>query len=145
MIGGLSKKATLDNRIPRLLFHVFNVKAVGGTLGLILVIDDDEGILEVVHEFLSQHGYHVKIAHNGEEGIALFDRGQRFDLVITDIRMPGIDGNAVAKYIKHSDRADTPIMAISGFTDNINKGLFNMYIQKPFDLNAIIDAARSLV
>ena len=111
----------------------------------ILVIDDDDIILDVVREFLSQHGYQVKIAHNGEEGIALFDNGYHFDLVITDIHLPGIDGNAVAKYIRRSDRAGTPIMAISGFTDNINKDLFNMHLQKPFDLEAIIDAARSFV
>ena len=100
----------------------------------ILVIDDDETILAVVHEFLTQHGYHVKAAHSGEEGIELFDNGSNFDLVITDIRMPGIDGNEVAEYIRRSDRADTPIMAISGFIDNIDKDLFNIFIQKPFDL-----------
>jgi len=109
----------------------------------ILVIDDNEVVLDVVHKFLTHHGYHVQVAHNGKEGIKLFDNGYNFDLVITDIRMSGIDGNAVAKYIRRSDRADTPIIAITGFTDNINKDLFNVLIQKPFSLEALIDAARS--
>ena len=109
----------------------------------VLVIDDNEAVLDVVHKFLTHHGYLVEIAHNGKEGIKLFDKGYNFDLVITDICMSGIDGNAVAKYIRHSERADTPIIAITGFADNINKDLFNILIQKPFSLKALTDAAGS--
>ncbi|MBU0988164.1 MAG: response regulator [Proteobacteria bacterium] len=73
----------------------------------ILVIDDEKAILNVVQTALSRAGFKVDIALDGRKGIQKFDSGQ-FDLVITDILMPGIDGRDVVKYIRNSDRPYTP-------------------------------------
>jgi len=51
----------------------------------ILVIEDDHNILNVIDLALTHHGYDVKIAHNGIEGIELLNNGSRFNLVITDL------------------------------------------------------------
>ena len=66
----------------------------------LLIIDDEEIIINLLHDYFSQLGYSVVTAKDGNEGIDLFNASPNFDLVITDINMPGIDGNAVAKGAK---------------------------------------------
>jgi CheY-like chemotaxis protein len=60
----------------------------------ILVIDDEKGILGVIKETLTRFGHNVEIAIDGIEGIQKFDVG-RYDMVITDMRMPRLDGKGV--------------------------------------------------
>ena len=70
----------------------------------VLVIDDETGITEVIEEALRMVGYEVEVACNGREGIRKFN-DQPYDLVITDICMPGVNGNSVARHIrKHCRR-----------------------------------------
>ena len=78
-----------------------------------LVIDDEEAILKILRTLLVKLDFEVKVARDGREGIELFGDGHDFDLVITDMRMPRVDGNQVAKHIRGSDKPDTPISAFS--------------------------------
>lgn len=110
----------------------------------ILVIEDQDGLLNFLRETLTLMGYQVKIARDGEEGIKLFNKREDFDVVITDICMPRMDGNAVAKHIRNSDKPETPIVAITGFSDSIEKGLFDISLLKPFKVQALLGAIRSL-
>ena len=110
----------------------------------ILVIEDQDGLLNFLRETLTFMGYQVKIARDGEEGIKLFNNREDFDVVITDICMPRMDGNAVAKHIRNSDKPETPIVAITGFSDSIEKGLFDISLLKPFKVKALLGAIRSL-
>jgi len=87
----------------------------------------------------------VKVAHDGEQGIRVFDQGNDFDCVITGIRMPRMSGNAVARYIRNSLRPHTPVVAITGASeDAIDKEFFNSYLIKPFRLKSLIDLIGSL-
>jgi CheY-like chemotaxis protein len=54
-----------------------------------LIIDDEKNILNILRTLLVKLDFEVKMAHDGREGIELFEDGHDFDLVITDIRMPG--------------------------------------------------------
>ena len=110
----------------------------------ILVIEDQDGLLNFLREALTLMGYKVNVAHDGEEGIELFNNREDFDLVITDIRMPRMDGNEVAKHIRSSDKPKTPIVAITGFGDGVQKGLFDVSLLKPFKVQALLGAIRSL-
>ena len=115
-------------------------------MGNILIIDDDKSICSLIHAFLSKMGYDVEVAHDGKEGIKSFDEGPDFDLVITDIRMPKMNGSDVARHIRRSDRPSTPIVAITGFSDtDISIGFFDSLLTKPFDLNDLEDAVTSLM
>jgi two-component system cell cycle sensor histidine kinase/response regulator CckA len=107
-----------------------------------LVIDDEKGILNILRTLLVKQSFKVKVAHDGKEGIELFDNGHDFDLVITDIRMPRVDGNQVAKHIRGSDKPDTPIVAISGYGKEIGKGIFDFSITKPFRLQTLINVIK---
>ena len=67
-------------------------------------------------------GHEVEMACDGDEGIELIESGYKCDLVITDITMPRLNGNAVARHIRSSDRQDTPIVAITGLVRMLLRG-----------------------
>ncbi len=109
----------------------------------ILVIEDEEGILFSLRKVLTHLGYKVKCAHDGREGIQIFNNGYDFDLVITGINMPKMSGNEVARYIRNSDRSDTPMVAISGSAEDIHRNLFDFSLMKPFRLESLVDVIKS--
>lgn len=107
----------------------------------LLVIDDQETFLDFLGRTLAFMGYRVKTALGGQEAIEILRRGDDFDLVITDILMSEIDGIAVAKHIRSSQKPNTPIVGITGDTDVVNQALFDSMLIKPFkvrELDAII-------
>jgi len=109
----------------------------------ILVIDDEKSILDIVREVLTVYGYEVEIAADGQEGIQKFDDGS-FDLVITDMQMPGIDGNNVVRHIRNSDRQFTPVIGFSGTPWLLKKSDFDIVFTKPFSLKDLVNAVQYL-
>ena len=101
----------------------------------ILVIDDDRLIAELIKTALMKMGYQVKTASGGREGLGLFQK-EFFDLVITDIMMPDMDGHKVTREIRTSDRPWTPIIAMSG-TPWLLQGDFDSVLSKPFGMDAL--------
>ena len=81
----------------------------------LLLIDDEPDILRVLSMSLKADGYDVISAANGTEGIAAFEK-ETPDIVITDIKMPGMDGIEVLKNIKELN-ADTEVIIITGHGD----------------------------
>ena len=114
-------------------------------MSTVLVIDDEKFVLDIVKVALTKFGHDVQTASNGRQGLAKFDKGA-FDVVITDIRMPGIDGNAVADHIRKSRRQKTPIIAISATPWMIRdrRKDFNCILYKPFTLKTLVDAVNDL-
>lgn len=82
----------------------------------ILLIDDDDILRDTVLQMLELDGHHVTDAADGAQGLRLFQanagRGG-FDLVITDVLMPGVDGSRVIVELRRT-HPDLPIIAISG-------------------------------
>ncbi|MCC7203171.1 MAG: response regulator [Nitrospirae bacterium] len=101
----------------------------------ILVVDDDEDILDLIERHLSNRGYEVLTAYDGEQAISLLEK-LRFDLVITDLTMPKFDGMAVLKRAKEKDpNIEVVILTGHGTMDNVvealrDGGAFD-YLQKP--------------
>ena len=110
----------------------------------LLIIDDEEIIINLLHDYFSQLGYSVVTAKDGSEGIDLFNASPNFDLVITDINMPGIDGNAVAKSIRLSQRTKVPIVGMSGYNDKTDSELFDFMLAKPFNLKDLMALIKTI-
>jgi signal transduction histidine kinase len=85
------------------------------TVKKLLIIDDERAILEMLEISLTRDGYHVLMAENGHEGLRLFE-GQSPKLVLTDIKMPDIDGIEVLKRIKAIDE-EAEVIVITGHGD----------------------------
>ncbi len=113
------------------------------TMYHILVIDDEKPILDMVRLALTRVGFEVEIASDGLEGIQKFEDGH-FDLVITDILMPGKDGRDVVKHIRSSTRPSTPIIGWSGTPWFLNASDFDAVFTKPFPLKDLINTVRDL-
>ncbi|MFH1993850.1 MAG: response regulator [Pseudomonadota bacterium] len=107
----------------------------------ILIIDDEKAILDVLRLALTRVGCEVEIAANGHQGIQKFDNGH-FDVVITDIFMPGLNGNSVAQHIRNSNRPSTPIIGFSGTPWLLQEGDFDMVFTKPFPLKDLMNAVQ---
>jgi CheY-like chemotaxis protein len=113
-------------------------------MSTILVIDDEKGILQLMYEALTPYGHKVETADDGLEGIRKFDDGC-FDIVITDVRMPVIDGNGVAAHIRKSEKQCIPVIGISGTPWLLEADNFDMVLSKPFPLNQLLNCIRSLL
>jgi CheY-like chemotaxis protein len=110
----------------------------------ILVIDDEKGILRVIEEALTKFGHDVEIAADGYEGIQKFDDGS-YDMVITDIRMPGLDGKKVVQHIRNSHKNAIPIIGISGTPWLIQDSGFDAVLSKPFPLQDLVESVKKLM
>lgn len=81
----------------------------------ILLIDDEKDIRDVLSVSLSDFGYNVTTAANGHEAMSLF-RNKKFPIVLTDIKMPGMDGIELLRKIKQ-ENSDTEVIMITGHGD----------------------------
>jgi CheY-like chemotaxis protein len=84
----------------------------------ILCIDDDQHVRELLNDCLTHFGHRVVVASGGKEGLEMFRtatlKNQSYDVVITDMRMPEIDGRQVARTIK-AESPHTPIIMLTGW------------------------------
>ena len=112
----------------------------------LLIIDDEKAIRNVLKDILSNEGYTIEEAADGEEGLRKFKAGN-FDTVLCDIKMPKLDGIEFLQKAKES-QPDVPIIIISGHgnietaVDAVKKGAFD-YIAKPPDLNRLLITIRN--
>ncbi|MBB3171079.1 response regulator transcription factor [Parvibacter caecicola] len=106
----------------------------------ILVVEDDAAINDVVCTRLKRDGHNVQAAFSGTEARLLL-QAQSYNLVITDLMLPGIDGEEVVRLVRGAGNA-TPILVISARSEVADKvGLLAMgaddYLVKPFDLDEL--------
>lgn len=109
----------------------------------VLVIDDERMIRDMLKQALSIVDVEVETADDAECGMAKFDNGT-YDLVITDVRMPGIDGRRIVHHIRGSKRHRTPVIGLSGTPWLLDDGGFDDTLQKPFAIKSLIDKVQYL-
>ena len=104
----------------------------------ILFIDDEASICEMISLFLGQLGYQVRVAHDGDQGIELLKNGESFHVVVTDIRMPNVSGNDVARYVRDARMSNLHLIAITGCIEDVEKNLFDYLLLKPFKVTELL-------
>jgi two-component system response regulator PilR (NtrC family) len=106
----------------------------------ILVVDDEQSLREVLSIMLKRAGYAVTIAMDGEDAVELLQK-EIFDLVITDLRMPKVDGMEVLKAVK-SASPETVVLIITAFAsadsavEAMKQGAYD-YLTKPFQVDEV--------
>jgi DNA-binding NtrC family response regulator len=106
----------------------------------ILVIDDDNWIRDVLRDFLSGKGFEVEVVNNGGSALEIFKR-KGFDIVLVDLKMPGISGIEVLKSLKQLDN-DVIVIIMTGYASletamqAIKEGAYD-YLTKPFQLEEL--------
>jgi two-component system cell cycle sensor histidine kinase/response regulator CckA len=113
----------------------------------VLVVEDEDGVRELMQAWLESHGYRVLTAGNGVEALrACEDFAGPIDLVVADIVMPAMGGPALVRRLKPT-RPGLKVMFISGYADGTpgDRDLLDeptMFLQKPFALSALVDKVR---
>ncbi|ADV65895.1 response regulator transcription factor [Deinococcus maricopensis] len=113
----------------------------------ILVVEDNAGIREMVREYLAEHGYRVRVASNGVEGL-LETRHHPPDLILLDVMMPGMDGLEFLR--KYRADAGTPVMFLTARDAELDKVLglelgADDYLTKPFSMAELLARIRALL
>jgi len=106
----------------------------------ILVVDDEINVRELLSHLLENEGYHVELASSAEEALEKIKRAV-FDLIISDIRMPGMDGLELLEKIGTMN-VDSAVILITGYgsidsaVEAIKLGALD-YIEKPFKIGQL--------
>jgi len=114
----------------------------------ILVVDNEKNLLVTFRDVLEDEGYRVETAEDGEQALEKFQRTP-FEIVITDLKMPRMDGLDLLRQIKHA-AADTCVMVMTGFgtvetaVKAMRLGAYD-YITKPFSADDALQVVRRAV
>jgi CheY-like chemotaxis protein len=111
----------------------------------ILIVDDEADNVDVLQELLELEHHHIRTARSGPAALALFEQGERFDLVLCDVGMPEMSGWQVAREIQRL-APGTPVWMLTGWANEIadtdpRRALVRGVLAKPLDL----DQLRSLL
>lgn len=114
----------------------------------ILVVDDEKNILLTVKEALSSVGYEVRTATTGEEALQMLEAGD-FDLMLLDLRLPGLDGMAVLRQAaeKHPQVEVIIISAYGTFTNAVEAMKLGAvdFLEKPFSPGELRQAVQRVI
>lgn len=131
-------------------YHIMTAKNVSQNYSVsgkasILVVDDSSFFRNMLHPILKTAGYDVTLAEDAIEAIKLHDAGYQFDIILSDIEMPGMDGyEFVEKMRSNSTWKDLPFIALTSHNTPLDieygyKKGFNQYIGK-FDKDILINS-----
>lgn len=109
----------------------------------ILVVDDEPLIRVLVRRILGEQGYRIKEAASGDQAIAILKAsGSEIDLLLTDMKMPGMHGTELAT-IARSMLPDLPVLYMSGYSEELSKLQSAEFIEKPFNRNSMLNKIRT--
>ena len=114
----------------------------------ILIVDDDEQILKMLREVLEEEGFIIDLSSGGQDALRKLEDGKYY-LVISDVRMPDIDGFEVLQQVKEKYKK-TKVILMTGYTEeyDISDALIlgaDDYITKPLDIDKIVLAINNLL
>ncbi len=115
----------------------------------ILVVDDDQQVLKSIRAVLQEGGYRTEICHNGIEALETFKQGGQYDVVLSDIKMPGMDGIALLAHLRELDQ-EVPVILHTGYADlesamhAVKHDAFD-YLLKPADPEALLKSVGKAV
>ena len=123
--------------------------AAGGN-EMILVVEDEDAIRELTRQILARNGYHVLTAATGAEALSvLSEHGEEIDLLLTDVVLPQILGQALVEELR-THRPDLRVLYMSGYAQSVlaSPGTFDQdveLIEKPFSERALLAKVRQVL
>jgi DNA-binding response OmpR family regulator len=114
----------------------------------ILLVDDDQALSELLCEYLSEEGYHCTPAFTGPDGLKQA-QSQRYDLIVLDIMLPGMNGTEVLKQLRMSENS-TPILMLTAKGDDLDRiiGLelgADDYVPKPCNPRELLARIKAIL
>lgn len=115
----------------------------------ILIVDDDSSYRSLLSTIFTGSAFEVSTAEDGQDALRILDTGEDYDLIITDLQMPNVDGVSLIEALQ--DRRPTiPIIVMSAFLEderyqNMKPSRELSCLMKPFRLAEVLTMARSLL
>ena len=110
--------------------------------GRVLLVEDEDMVRAVAERALARAGYEITACPDGEDGLVEIQNGGEFDLVVSDVVMPGMDGPAMVREIRKL-RPDLPVLFMSGYAEENLRAEIDVpnmhFIPKPFSVSEISD------
>lgn len=110
----------------------------------ILYVEDDEAVREMTRDILESSGYEVFAAGNAETALAALDTHGRFDLLLTDLGLPAMDGRELAQRAR-LHQPDLRVVLVTGYGGSDAASLISSntsLLQKPFTLRELLHSVR---
>lgn len=116
--------------------------------GNVLLVEDEPTVRSVAERALARHGYTVVTADNGEDALAILERGDTFELLISDVVMPGMDGPTMVAEARKT-HPDLKILFMSGYAEEQLRNSIDLdnvnFLPKPFSVTDLAEAARRTI
>ncbi|MBL0924733.1 MAG: response regulator [Sphingomonadaceae bacterium] len=116
--------------------------------GRILIVEDEDMVRAVAERALVRQGYVVETASDGEEALELFGDGKRYDLVVSDVVMPNMDGPTMARELR-SRYGDIRLLFMSGYAEEQLRQTISLdnvsFLPKPFSVQQIAEAVHEVL
>lgn len=115
----------------------------------ILIVDDEPGIREFVDRSLRQAGYITATAADGPDALRVAESFGTFALLLTDVRMPAMDGDDLARRIRQRE-PDVKVLYFTGFSDQLFRGKHTLwegeaFLDKPTTAKGLLEAVSLLL
>ena len=117
----------------------------------LLVVDDEVPVLKLVTRILATDNYEITAAESGELAVRAMQQPsfQGVDLLVTDLRMPGMNGRELAALVRQS-HPNVRVLYVTGFADTLFTGVNELggaesFIEKPFGADGLLEATRLLM
>ena len=114
----------------------------------ILVVEDDECLRETLVDVLAYAGAEVSSAENGAVAFEMF-RNNKYDLIISDVKMPGGDGVELMRNIERCEGAKPVRVICSGYLDESNRSVMDLgvslIVEKPFTTSVLLQELNRLL
>lgn len=120
-----------------------------GQIEEVLVVDDDEAVRTMVSRVLARAAFRVDVAANATDALELLGRGKRYDVIVSDLKMPGIHGVDFLRLVRKID-LDVPVIVLTGHPTLesaiavVEYGGFR-YLQKPVENDTLLETVRAAV
>lgn len=156
--GGIDIKSTLGSGTTiRLIFPIDNqhintgdvkeaLSKPGPQSARVLLVEDDEGVRQFVHRTLNKMGYDVDLAENGDLALSQLKDNPAYDLVLTDIVMPGSISGLDLYARVHQEHPATKVLCMTGYSEQLDAGLDEQHLlRKPFQRNQLATKLEQLL
>jgi len=115
----------------------------------VLVVDDEDAIRRLVTRLLMNAGYEVESACDAEDAVETFCRNGKFDLVVSDVRMPGMSGPRLVEQLRRLEE-DVKVLYLTGYADQLffERGLLwedEAFLDKPFSTPGLLESVSMMV
>jgi two-component system cell cycle sensor histidine kinase/response regulator CckA len=114
----------------------------------ILLVEDEDMVRAVAERALARSGHKVSLARDGEEGLSAVANGGEFDLIVSDVVMPGMSGPRMVKAIRKA-RPDLPVLFMSGYAEEQLRNEIDVenmhFLAKPFSVQQISDSVAAIL